>query len=94
MKDPTRAQQTLLIQLEELVGAHEEKLNRIRRELKDPLLTPTQFRLLTEDYQTISRQIQDATDDAERIKTLTTWKPPKKLRQIFGYVVRCVWFIS
>ena len=78
----TRAGQTLSLQLEELVGTHEEKLNRIRSELKDPSLTPTQLRLLMEDYQTISRQIQDTTDDAKRIKTLTTStrKPPTKFR--------------
>jgi len=55
-------------------------LNRIRSELKDPSLTPTQLRLLMEDYQTISLQIQETTDNAKRIETLTTSKPPTKLR--------------
>jgi len=78
----TRAGQTLSLQLEELVDSHEEKLNRIRSELKDPSLTPTQLRLLMEDYQTISRQIQDTMDNAKRIKTLTTSKPPTKFRHL------------
>jgi len=78
----TRAGKTLSLQLEELVGSHEEKLNRIRSELRDPSLTPTQLRLLMEDYQKISRQIQDTMDDAKRIKTLTTSKPPTKFRNL------------
>jgi len=78
----TSVGQTLLLQLEELVGAHEEKLNRIRSELRDPMLTTTQLGLLMEDYQTISRQIQNTTYDAKRIKTLTTSKPPINFKLI------------
>ena len=79
----TRAGQTLFLQLEELVGAHEDKLNSIRRELRDPSLTPYQLNLLMEDYQKISLKIQETTDEAKRMKTLTTSRPPTKLRQIF-----------
>jgi len=75
----TRVGQTLLLQPEELIGTHEEKLNRIRSELRGPTLTPTKLRLLMEDYQTISRQIQN---DATRIKTLTTSKPPTNFKLI------------
>jgi len=78
----TRAGRTLAMQLEGIVGAHEEKLDRIRSELKDPLLTPTKLNLLKEEYQEISRQIQDTTNEAKRFKTLTTSKPPTKWRRI------------
>ncbi len=76
----TSAGQTLSMQLDELVGVHEEGLNRIRTELRDPLISPNELNSLMEEYQKISREMQRATDDAKRVKTL---RPPTKLRQMF-----------
>lgn len=77
------AGQTLSMQLEELVGIHEEKLNKIRSELKGPV-TAQELNLLMAEYQQISIQIQDAMNDAKRMKTLATSKQSEKIKQTFG----------
>ena len=77
----TRTGRALFLQLEELVGVHEEKLNRIRSELKEQL-TPQELDLLTAEYRQISVQIQNSMNDAKRLNS-TTPKQPGKLRQTF-----------
>ena len=79
----TSAGQTLSMQLEGVVVIQEEKLNRIRSELKGPV-TPQELNLLMADYQEISIQIQNTMNDAKRMKTLTTSRQPGKIKQMFG----------
>jgi len=64
----TSAGKTLYIELGELVARHQDILERIRRELKDPVDDPDQFQVLMEDFQTVSVQLQRATEDMRRMK--------------------------
>jgi len=79
----TSAGRRLFMQLEELVVVHEEKLNKIRTELKDPLTTPNEVNLLMQEYQKISLEMQRTTNERKRLKMLTL-STPAKLRLVFG----------
>lgn len=68
LKD-TSAGKTLYMKLGELVARHQEVLGRIRKELKDPTSDADQLRLLMEDYQIASMQLQRASEDMRKMKT-------------------------
>ena len=76
----TSAGKTLYIELEELVARHHDILERIRRELREPMDDPDQLQLLMEEYQKVSVQLQRATEDMRRMKT-------SKGRRIRGFVI-------
>jgi len=65
----TSAGKTLYMELGELVARHHEVLGEIRRDLKDPTADPDQLRLLMEDYQRASMQLQRASQDMVKMKS-------------------------
>ena len=85
----TSAGRTFSKQLEELVLVNEEKLNRIRGDLKGPQIAPRELNLLMEEYQQVSVQIMNDLERLNHMKRMNDVKrmnplSKEELRRIFG----------
>lgn len=64
----TAAGRTLHSELGELVKRYQECMERLRSELREQTLDPKQLEVLTKGYETVSKQLQHATEDLKKMK--------------------------
>ena len=64
----TSAGRVLYSDIGELVSHYQKYMERIRSELKEPTLNPEQLEVLMNDYKTVSKQLQRATEEVKKMK--------------------------